>query len=60
MDVKNLEKYRQILAKHGHDNVSDEELFEISKNIRQLADVVVAYEKNKPGRDLKNIPWQDN
>jgi len=45
MEVKNLESYRKILAKHGHDNVSDEELFEISKNIRQLADVVVAYEK---------------
>jgi hypothetical protein len=42
----NLEKYRKILEKHGYSGVSDEELIEISKNIGQLADVVISYEKN--------------
>ena len=45
--MQNLENYRKILEKHGYGNVSDEELIEISKNIGQLADVVLAYEKNK-------------
>jgi len=47
MEKKELNKYRVILEKHGYKNVSDEELLEISKNIGQLADVVLAYEKSK-------------
>ena len=47
MDNKDLEKYRKILEKHGYKNVSDEELIEISKNIKQLADVILAFEKNR-------------
>jgi len=47
MENKELNKYREILEKHGHKNVSDEELLEISKNIGQLADVILAYEKSR-------------
>ena len=42
-----LEKNRKILVKHGHDSLSDEEVFEISKNIQQLADVIIDFQKKK-------------
>lgn len=53
---KEIEKYREILAKHGHGNLSDEEVFEIVKNTNQLADVILNFEnksqKNKANRKV--------
>ena len=47
MDNKKLASYKNILSKHGNGNIADEELFEIVKNVEQLADVISAFEKKK-------------
>lgn len=47
LDNKKLEKIKKLLAKHGQKNPSDEEIFEISKNIQNLADVIINFESNK-------------
>jgi len=52
MNMENLDTCRKILEKHGYNNVSDDELLEISRNIGQLADVVSAYERRKETDDI--------
>jgi len=52
MNNSNLERYREILEKHSHKNVSDEELLEILGNIEQFVDVVSAYERRKETDDI--------
>jgi hypothetical protein len=56
MDNKKLENVRKILAKHGHGNLSDEEVFEISKNISALADVILNFEEKKGQIGRQNKP----
>lgn len=56
MDNNKLENCREILAKHGHSNLSDEEVFEISKNISALADVILDFEEKRGRIGPQNKP----
>jgi hypothetical protein len=47
MDSKKIENCRKILEKHGRNNLSDEEVLEISENISALADVILNFEKKR-------------
>lgn len=53
---KNLEKYQKILSKHGI-ALDPAELLEWSKNLEQLAGLIVSYEKRKSrGKDKGQDP----
>lgn len=46
MEKQDLKQFKETLKKHGH-NPPSEDLFEIYKNIQQLADVIIEFEKKK-------------
>jgi len=46
---QNFENLKKILHKHGQSPPS-EDLFEIQKNIKELADVILRYEEKKKGK----------
>ena len=42
----NYQNYKKIIKRHGHE-LSDEDVYSIAKNISELAEVILEFEKRK-------------
>lgn len=52
--TQKLEEYKSLLKKHRYPTASDQEIFNIIKNVQNLANIITAFERKQRLQSFQN------